>query len=117
MYSTKLQKYIESKGRFSTNMDVEDLVDFGKTQRLCPYFMAREGAEHSEIIFCPYNYLVDPIIREAMRIDLNDAIVVVDEAHNIEDVARQSGSFELSQEMIHGTWVGLLFYLYCNYWL
>jgi hypothetical protein len=26
----------------------------------CPYFTARALAEDADIIFCPYNYLVDP---------------------------------------------------------
>jgi len=40
----------------------------------------------AQIIFCPYNYLVDPGIRKAMEINLKNQVVVLDEAHNIEDV-------------------------------
>ncbi len=29
----------------------------------CPYYAAREIMEDADIIFCPYNYLVDPHIR------------------------------------------------------
>jgi Fanconi anemia group J protein len=39
----------------------------------------------------------------AMQIELKDAIVIVDEAHNIEDVARNAGSFEVTQETIQRT--------------
>jgi Rad3-related DNA helicase len=46
-----------------------------------------------------YFYLV---IRQAMGIDLEDAIVIIDEAHNIEDVCRSAGSFEWSQENVYG---------------
>lgn len=60
----------------------------------CPYFAARNMAETAELVFCPYNYIIDPIIRHAMSIDLSDSIVIIDEAHNVEDVARESASYE-----------------------
>ena len=60
MYSNKLQKFFDSKKAFSTNMDIEDLISFGKQRRLCPYFLAREAVQYSEIIMCPYNYLIEP---------------------------------------------------------
>ncbi len=30
----------------------------------CPYYSCRQLKEGAEIILCPYNYLMDPIIRE-----------------------------------------------------
>ena len=50
-----------------------------------------------DIIFCPYNYLVDPKIRSSMNIDLEDQIVIIDEAHNIEDTCRDAASCMLSK--------------------
>ena len=41
------------------------------------------------------------VIRQAMGIDLKGAIVIIDEAHNIEDVCRSAGSFEWSQEDVY----------------
>lgn len=46
------------------------------------------AAEHAELIFCPYNYLLDPVIRRAVQIDVEDAVLILDEAHNIEDICR-----------------------------
>jgi Fanconi anemia group J protein len=60
MYANSITKFINRNAPFSTNMDVEELVDYGKTFQLCPYYLAREGAESAEIIMCPYNYIVDP---------------------------------------------------------
>ena len=45
-------------------------------------------AEAAELIFCPYNYILDPVIRRAVQIDLQDAVIILDEAHNIEDICR-----------------------------
>jgi len=46
----------------------------------CAYFAARALATEADIVFCPYSYILDPIIRSAMEINLQGAIVVLDEA-------------------------------------
>lgn len=46
--------------------DIEDLFSFGKDIGVCPYFGARSLMDQAEIIFCPYNYIVDPHIRESV---------------------------------------------------
>lgn len=46
--------------------DIEDLVALGKRLRACSYFAARELMQEALIIFCPYNYLLDPMIRESV---------------------------------------------------
>uniref|UniRef100_A0A673B8E6 DNA 5'-3' helicase n=1 Tax=Sphaeramia orbicularis TaxID=375764 RepID=A0A673B8E6_9TELE len=80
--------------------DIEDLASLGKKFRVCSYFAARELMESSNIIFCPYNYLLDPMIRESMEINLAGQILVLDEAHNIEDCARESASYTLTQQSL-----------------
>uniref|UniRef100_A0A3B4XF38 DNA 5'-3' helicase n=1 Tax=Seriola lalandi dorsalis TaxID=1841481 RepID=A0A3B4XF38_SERLL len=77
--------------------DIEDLVSLGKRLRSCSYYAARELMQSAAIIFCPYNYLLDPMIRESMEIDLAGQILVLDEAHNIEDCARESASYTLDR--------------------
>ncbi|XP_031728340.1 Fanconi anemia group J protein [Anarrhichthys ocellatus] len=80
--------------------DVEDLVSLGKRLRSCSYYAARELMQDASIIFCPYNYLLDPMIRESMEINLAGQIVVLDEAHNIEDCARESASYTLDHHSL-----------------
>ncbi|XP_011481284.1 Fanconi anemia group J protein isoform X1 [Oryzias latipes] len=80
--------------------DVEDLVTVAKRLRSCSYYAARELMQGASIIFCPYNYLLDPMIRESMEIDLAGQILVLDEAHNIEDCARESTSFTLDESSL-----------------
>lgn len=46
--------------------DIEDLVALGRRLRSCSYFAARELLQDAIIIFCPYNYLLDPVIRESV---------------------------------------------------
>ncbi|XP_032364148.1 Fanconi anemia group J protein isoform X2 [Etheostoma spectabile] len=80
--------------------DIEDIVALGKRLRSCSYYAARELMQDALIIFCPYNYLLDPMIRESMEIDLTGQIVVLDEAHNIEDCARESASYTLDHNSL-----------------
>ena len=130
--------------------DIEDLKVAGKRKQGCPYFAARAMAETAELVFCPYNYIVDPIIRESVKVDLKvrlralsigcdcmhmplvnrtppaddmscvckccgwwpnfkrqqlvdvqGAVVIFDEAHNIEDIARESGSCDIKLRDLH----------------
>ena len=45
-------------------------------------------AGDADLVFCPYNYLIDPVIRKSMDVDISTAVLIFDEAHNIEDNAR-----------------------------
>ena len=53
-------------------------------------------SETAELIFCPYNYLLDPSVRAAMDVDVKGALVILDEAHNVEDVAREAASCDVA---------------------
>lgn len=80
--------------------DIEDIVKVGKKTRGCPYFASRKLYEGAEVIFCPYNYIIDPIIRKILDINLKNSIVILDEAHNIEDSSRSAGSFEVDENVL-----------------
>ena len=77
---------------FKQVWDIEELMKSLKRKRMCPYYAARELMDSVDIVFCPYNYLIDPKIRSSMKINLDDQIVIVDEAHNVEDACRESAN-------------------------
>lgn len=77
--------------------DIEELVSLGKKLKACPYYTARELIQDADIIFCPYNYLLDAQIRESMDLNLKEQVVILDEAHNIEDCARESASYSITE--------------------
>jgi fanconi anemia group J protein len=107
-FYNKVDKYHNSHPGIATSMSVEELIRFGNDKVLCPYFLSRESSKHSKIVFCPFDYLVNPGIREAMEISLEDSIVIVDEAHNIEDVCREAGSFEVQDSHLYGVQAELM---------
>ncbi len=41
------------------------------------------GAGEAELVFCPYSYLLDPVVRAAIDVSLDNAVLIFDEAHNI----------------------------------
>lgn len=48
--------------------DIEDMISVGSRRKFCPYFTLRNLLYASQIVFCPYNYLIDPSIRESVSI-------------------------------------------------
>lgn len=74
----------------------------GRRAHACPYFAARQLAEQAstDLVFAPYNYLLDPVVCKSMGIDLEGAVVIIDEAHNLEDVSRGAASREMSLQDI-----------------
>ena len=57
--------------------DIESLKSHGQKRKLCPYYISRDMAGKADIIFLPYNYLVDPRIRKSLAINLEECIVIV----------------------------------------
>ncbi|KAI3745620.1 hypothetical protein L6452_08021 [Arctium lappa] len=83
--------------------DIEDLLKVGEMVEGCSYFGAQAMAEVAEIVFCPYSYIINPQIRKAMDISVKGNIIILDEAHNIEDIAREAGSIDAEEGvLIHG---------------
>ncbi|KAJ2850423.1 hypothetical protein IWW36_001913 [Coemansia brasiliensis] len=80
--------------------DLEDLVQLGRKIKACPYYASRELADSADLVFCPYNYILDPTVREAAGINLKNSIIIFDEAHNIENAARNAGSYEVTDKAL-----------------
>lgn len=87
---------------FRTNpvLDIEDLVSAGNKLKCCPYFVSRELIEGADIVFMPYNYLLDPKARKANKVELNNTIVILDEAHNVERMCEDSASVQITSSEI-----------------
>lgn len=69
IYHTGVQS-AKSDVKFNNEvMDIEDLVEFGKKHRACPFYLSKEQSR-VELIFLPYNYLLDPHSRKSQNIDV-----------------------------------------------
>ena len=64
----------------------EVLMEAGKQARLCPFELALLEAELTDVIVCDYNYVFDPQVyfrRFFQDEDYSNAILIIDEAHNL----------------------------------
>ncbi|EFJ52319.1 hypothetical protein VOLCADRAFT_30322, partial [Volvox carteri f. nagariensis] len=82
--------------------DIEELVTVGKTHGVCPFFLGRDAGKEADIVFLPYNYLLDPATRRTMAdsINWNNAVVIFDEAHNVESVSSDACSFDITAKQL-----------------
>ncbi|KAI9486606.1 MAG: helicase C-terminal domain-containing protein [Benjaminiella poitrasii] len=101
-FGTKTHAILTHPSLKTTNRvwDIEDMVQLGKKVKGCPYYAARKLYEGAEVIFAPYNYIIDPVIRKVLDINLKNSIIILDEAHNIEDASRSAGSFEIDEDSL-----------------
>lgn len=81
-------------------LDIEELVRIGKKLKCCPYYASKEFVDGAEIIFMPYNYLLDPKMRKTNKIDLQNTIIIFDEAHNVEKMCEESASTVITSTQI-----------------
>ncbi|OYT60434.1 DEAD/DEAH box helicase [Euryarchaeota archaeon ex4484_178] len=67
---------------------------------VCPYEAIKDAIKEATLIVAPYIYFLYPFIRrnliEKMGYALQDIILIVDEAHNLPEVAREMRSMELT---------------------
>ena len=78
----------------------EELIETCKDEEFCPYEVAKGALGDVKVVAASYTYLFDPSIRPLflrnMHADLSDLIIVLDEAHNLPDVAIELASDELT---------------------
>ncbi|RLF20444.1 MAG: DNA repair helicase, partial [Thermoprotei archaeon] len=81
-----------------------EIIELSRKEGVCPYEVAKLLLPQVDVIACSYMYLFnEPIRHRFLRFlgkDLNECIVVLDEAHNIPDVAIDSLSDVISVNSI-----------------
>jgi regulator of telomere elongation helicase 1 len=76
-------------------LDIEELHTLAKKDCFCPYFAMKDRAAGADVIFMPYNYLIDEKIRENFEINFENSIIIFDEAHNITSSCEDISSFSI----------------------
>ncbi|WP_268895811.1 ATP-dependent DNA helicase [Halosimplex salinum] len=79
----------------------EDVYGYAEREGLCGYELLKEGMDGVDLVVCNYHHLLDPMIREQffrwLGRDPEDVIAVFDEAHNVEDAARDHARRTLTE--------------------
>lgn len=78
----------------------QDVVALCIEENMCPYEVVKGILQNVEVISCSYMYIFHPEIRdnflEGIGATLDDLILILDEAHNLSDLAINLGSDQLS---------------------
>ena len=82
----------------------DDIYDYAERQGQCGYELLKEGVEGVDLVVCNYHHLLDPTIREQLLRwlgrDLEDVVAIFDEAHNVEDAARDHARRTLTERTL-----------------
>ena len=104
-YSNKVSRSCgpESAPILANCADIEDMYNMGSSKGFCPFYQSRETMKIADIVFVPYNYVVDPqdSADETQKLDLAGGVVIIDEAHNIERVCEDAASITFGTLDIH----------------
>ncbi len=82
------------------HQDPDTVFEEARREEVCPFEVQLELAQRADAIVADYNYVFEPgvALRHLQEENLPNAILLVDEAHNLPDRARQIYSPELLEE-------------------
>jgi DNA excision repair protein ERCC-2 len=82
------------------HLDPDSVFEEARREEVCPFEVQLELARRADAIVADYNYVFEPAaaLRHLTGEDLREAILLVDEAHNLPDRARQIFSPEILEE-------------------
>ena len=82
----------------------KEITQAGESHKVCPYYTSLELAKEAKVIIGDYYYVFHPTIREQFftrsENELEDSIIIVDEAHNLPDRIKNLASSRLSSAVL-----------------
>ncbi|MFC6837428.1 ATP-dependent DNA helicase [Halomarina ordinaria] len=84
----------------------DEIYEHANDLGFCGYELLKEGMEGVDLVVCNYHHLLDPMIREQffrwIGRDPEDVVAVFDEAHNVEETARDHATRTLAEPTLDG---------------
>ena len=74
----------------ATPFDLEETNNSIRDTGECPYYMMQEKFKNAKIVFCPTNHLINFDMIHYFKTNLNNSIIVINEANDIENVCSES---------------------------
>ena len=78
----------------------ECIEAYARKYQVCPFEMALDLSLWVDVVICDYNYIFDPNVALKRFVDNSEFILLVDEAHNLVDRAREMYSGGLSKKQV-----------------
>jgi DNA excision repair protein ERCC-2 len=98
--SEETKEYILNKTK-----SPEEIFEVLKNRVICPYESIKYAMRDADMVVMPYaNYVNDNIALTQIynwRTSRENILLIIDEAHNLPDIARESNSLEITQNMIN----------------
>ena len=90
---------------FSEIPTAEEFLTYGLESEICPYESLKLAASKADIAIAPYAFFLNPDVAERFLsrwgVAREDLVIVLDEAHNLPDLAREVSSFTISINSIN----------------
>ena len=80
--------------------DIEEIHKSAMEHQFCPYYTMKDRVAAADLIFMPYNYLIDEKIRDNFEINYSNSVIIFDEAHNIAPCSEDVTSFEVKSSYL-----------------
>jgi len=78
----------------------EEFISHCHSQGMCPYMLTSQLVQHADVVTAPYIYFFNNFIRRRLLdwlgVPTQDIVMVIDEAHNLGNYARELASADLS---------------------
>lgn len=95
VWSENTKNYIFSEHPFA-----EEFAEYGMDKVVCPYEALKKALPEADVVLAPYASFLNPGIGERFLqhwgVSRDDLIIILDEAHNLPDLAREMSSFTVS---------------------
>lgn len=97
----QIESYVRTE--FPTS---DELDSYCVRMQVCPYEAKKLLMKDAEVVSAPYVHILDPDIRDSLMTNLDcvgcpeNLLIIVDEAHNLVDAARESETFRIDRAMV-----------------
>ena len=107
-YGVKLVRtqLIETLLDDSDHQDPDEVFETARNNEVCPFEVSLDLLPHIDLVVCDYNYVFDPVIGLGAVLHegaLRNAVLIIDEAHNLVDRSREYYSPTISSDQIDRT--------------
>ena len=82
----------------------DELARFCEADGACPYEVGKMMMPEAKVVIAPYPYIISGEVRhhflEQLQVEADELILVVDEAHNLADAARDAESIRITKKIV-----------------
>ncbi|SCN27899.1 DEAD box helicase, putative [Plasmodium berghei] len=99
----EINNYILIKKLINTkNIDMNQIKEICRHDKIeiCPYYMCKENIKNADIILLPYICILNEQIRNNLKINIKNNIIIFDESQNIIENINNANSIGISKSQI-----------------